>query len=114
MTLTELAARTGIDRSALTNIANDAIGLGKIRAKRIAKALKVPLEEVWQPPAEDAASRRDLDRRLRSVQADADEAWLVLEALLTALRDAGIQVPLPPEVRRLAGGEPPASPGGEP
>jgi transcriptional regulator with XRE-family HTH domain len=85
MTITELAKLARIDRSALTNIVNDEIPLGATRAERIAAALGVPVDQVRQSPAADAAKRRDLDRRLLAVEDEADQLRAVLHAVLEAL-----------------------------
>lgn len=81
MTITDLADRANIDRSAMTNIVNDAIGLGPTRAKRVAEALGVSVPEVRQPPEEDAGSRRDLGRRLESLAGKVADAIEDLNAL---------------------------------
>jgi transcriptional regulator with XRE-family HTH domain len=69
MNLTRLADATGIDRSALTNIANDKLGLGPKRAQQIADALGVDVSEVRLPKAE-AVTLASADRRLQALADD--------------------------------------------
>jgi transcriptional regulator with XRE-family HTH domain len=94
VSVSKLADMANIDRPALTKISNDKGGLGPRRAQRIADALGIDVSRVLLPRAKDAASRPSIDLRLRSLEAEADGAREVLRAVLAALAEHGIQVPL--------------------
>jgi transcriptional regulator with XRE-family HTH domain len=109
LTIEQLGQLADIDRSALTNIENGAASLGRVRAERLATALDVDLAVIWSP-RQEAASRRDLDGRLQSVEAGQGVFLDVVRAVLAELAAHGIQVRLDPEVAESLATARPATP----
>jgi transcriptional regulator with XRE-family HTH domain len=77
----QLAVKAGIARETISKFTNDKRGIGPTSAAKLAAALGVTPDEVLRR-AEDAATRHDLDSRLRSLEAEVG-MWqgMLLEAL---------------------------------
>lgn len=82
-TIVALAKTASIDEKALINISNDKIGLGTIRAQRIADALDEPLSEVLLPKAK-ADTLASVSHRLRLVEARQEKSRQWIETLALA------------------------------
>ena len=96
--ITQLAKASGVNRETLSRIVNDRDGLGPSVAERIAPVLNVTLETLVLPPEVEVESRRGLERRLRSTEADV----LRLRGLLLRVADnAGVELPELQAERRL-------------
>lgn len=100
--ITQLAAKSSVPRETISKIANDKQGLGPDVAPKLARALRVSLNELVLPKAAEAESRAGLENRLRAVEAEA--RWLRTQ-LARAFLALGIPLELPEE-------EPPAQSGG--
>lgn len=78
----QLAEKASVPRETINKIVNDRRPMGPTVAPKIAQAFGLSVDEVRLPPAVEAASRKGLDLRLRSLEVEVD-LWkgMLLEAL---------------------------------